>query len=191
MVRLEGVVSPSQSLPGPSSSSAGTPTATAPVYNPPTPATRSKGKEPARGRSRLQEWETVVIEEPPRVYPYNVDRFQPPVYQTSSTPPPSTATGPPSSTRGDRRQSAPPLETVGSVLEEIANSLNGIIGSFQIADQRHWGADEQDQLRRLEETIDEAAKDFQELSHLVNGQFYYENDKNGTLYIHSASVTSY
>lgn len=68
-------------------------------------------------------------------------------------------------------------ETVGSLLAVIANSLNDGLRILMFADKRAWGSDEFEQLRLLEETLDEAKKDFQELPALVNGRFYYENDR--------------
>ncbi|OTB07741.1 hypothetical protein M426DRAFT_53052 [Hypoxylon sp. CI-4A] len=68
-------------------------------------------------------------------------------------------------------------ETVGSLLAVIANSLNDGLRILVFADKRAWGSDEFEQLRLLEETLDEAKKDFQELPALVNGRFYYENDR--------------
>ncbi|KAI2641619.1 hypothetical protein GGS26DRAFT_10217 [Hypomontagnella submonticulosa] len=68
-------------------------------------------------------------------------------------------------------------ETVGSLLAVIANSLNDALRIMMFADKRAWGSDEFEQLRLLEETLDEAKKDFQELPALVNGRFYYENDR--------------
>ncbi|KAH9998560.1 hypothetical protein F4779DRAFT_165131 [Xylariaceae sp. FL0662B] len=68
-------------------------------------------------------------------------------------------------------------ETVGSLLAIIANSLNDGLRTLMFADKRAWGFNEFEQLRLLEETLDEAKKDFQELPVLVNGRFYYENDR--------------
>ncbi|KAI1104308.1 hypothetical protein F4804DRAFT_307664 [Jackrogersella minutella] len=68
-------------------------------------------------------------------------------------------------------------ETVGSLLAVIANSLNDALRIMMFADKRAWGSDEFEQLRLLEETLDEAKKDFQELPRLVNGRHYYENDR--------------
>lgn len=68
-------------------------------------------------------------------------------------------------------------ETVGSLLAVIANSLNDGLRIMMFADKRTWGPDEFEQLRLLEETLDEAKKDFQELPALVNGRTYYENDR--------------
>ncbi|RYO86732.1 hypothetical protein DL766_001592 [Monosporascus sp. MC13-8B] len=69
-------------------------------------------------------------------------------------------------------------ESVGSLLAVIANSLNDALRTMMFADKRGWGPDEFEQLRMLEETLDEAKKDFQELPALVNGRFYYEHDRN-------------
>jgi hypothetical protein len=71
--------------------------------------------------------------------------------------------------------------TIGSLLAAIANSINDAIRIMMFADKRAWGPDEHEQLRLLEETLDEAKVDFQELSALVNGRRYYENDRKGTL----------
>ncbi|KAI1342093.1 hypothetical protein F5Y15DRAFT_331984 [Xylariaceae sp. FL0016] len=68
-------------------------------------------------------------------------------------------------------------ETVGSLLAIIANSINNALRTLMFADKRAWGPDEYEQLRLLEGTLDEAKKDFQELPMLVNGRFYYENDR--------------
>ncbi|RYP69361.1 hypothetical protein DL771_006171 [Monosporascus sp. 5C6A] len=69
-------------------------------------------------------------------------------------------------------------ESVGSLLAVIAHSLNDALRTMMFADKRGWGPDEFEQLRLLEETLDEAKKDFQELPALVNGRFYYEHDRN-------------
>lgn len=68
-------------------------------------------------------------------------------------------------------------ETVGSLLAVIANSLNDALRILMFADKRAWGPDEFEQLRLLEETLDEAKRDFQELPTMVNGRFYYEHDR--------------
>lgn len=68
-------------------------------------------------------------------------------------------------------------ESVGSLLAVIAHSLNDALRILMFADKRAWGSDEFEQLRLLEETLDEAKKDFQELPVLVNGRFYYEHDR--------------
>jgi hypothetical protein len=67
--------------------------------------------------------------------------------------------------------------TVGTLLAGIAHSIGEGLRILSYADKRQWGPDEHEQMRLLEETLDDAKKDFQELSPLVNGQFYYENDR--------------
>ncbi|KYK61640.1 hypothetical protein DCS_02783 [Drechmeria coniospora] len=69
------------------------------------------------------------------------------------------------------------FDSVGTLLAEIANLLNDSLRIFQLSDKRHWGADEHEQLHALEETLDEAKRDFQALSPLVHGQSYYELDR--------------
>lgn len=69
--------------------------------------------------------------------------------------------------------------TVGSLLAEIANGLSGALRMMMFADKRQWGPDEFEQVRALEDALDEAKRDFQQLAVLVNGQYYYENDRNG------------
>ncbi|KAJ2905849.1 hypothetical protein MKZ38_004097 [Zalerion maritima] len=180
MVGPDGFVSPSPSQPRPSSSTPYLPQgAPQRSYAPPS---RSKGKEPARGRSRFRELDDNIIEPPPRAYPYNnnVDRLHtaPSHASAATAPTPSATPGPSSSNRSSWRESVPKPETIGNVLADIANCVNDTIQMFQLADHRHWGSDEEEQERRLEETLDEAAKDFQGLALLVNGQFYYEKDRN-------------
>ncbi|KAK8135869.1 hypothetical protein PG984_003809 [Apiospora sp. TS-2023a] len=68
-------------------------------------------------------------------------------------------------------------ETVGSLLAVIANSINEALRIFMFADKRAWGDDEFEQLRLLEDTLDEAKRDFQELPVLVKGRVYYEHDR--------------
>ncbi|KAK8065297.1 hypothetical protein PG997_012044 [Apiospora hydei] len=68
-------------------------------------------------------------------------------------------------------------ETVGSLLAVIANSLNDALRIMMFADKRAWGPDEFEQLRLLEDTLDEAKRDFQELPLLVKGRVYYEHDR--------------
>ena len=68
-------------------------------------------------------------------------------------------------------------DTVGSLLAGIANLLGEALRNLMFADKRQWGPDEFEQVRALEDALDEAKKDFQELGPLVNGQFYYENDR--------------
>ena len=68
-------------------------------------------------------------------------------------------------------------DSVGTLLANIATSLNDALRIFTLADKRQWGPDEYDQFRALQDALDEAKKDFQEMGPLVNGQFYYENDR--------------
>ncbi|KAI1429572.1 hypothetical protein F5Y12DRAFT_412433 [Xylaria sp. FL1777] len=69
------------------------------------------------------------------------------------------------------------VDTVGSLLAIIANSIQDALRVLMFADKRAWGPPEFEQLRLLEEALDEAKRDFQELPALVNGRFYYENDR--------------
>ncbi|KAI0490837.1 hypothetical protein F4859DRAFT_508632 [Xylaria cf. heliscus] len=69
------------------------------------------------------------------------------------------------------------VDTVGSLLAIIANSIQDALRTLMFADKRAWGSPEFEQLRLLEDTLDEAKRDFQELPALVNGRFYYENDR--------------
>ncbi|KAH7363002.1 hypothetical protein B0T11DRAFT_90203 [Plectosphaerella cucumerina] len=68
-------------------------------------------------------------------------------------------------------------DTVGSLLAEIATAFSDSLRVFNLADKSQWGPDEHEQRRRLAEALDEAKKDFQELSPLVHGQRYYMNDR--------------
>lgn len=68
-------------------------------------------------------------------------------------------------------------DTVGSLLRDIANFLGESLHALRFADKRHWGPDEFEQIRALEDALDDAKTDFQELGVLVNGQFYYEGDR--------------
>jgi hypothetical protein len=70
-------------------------------------------------------------------------------------------------------------ETVGTLLAAIANSINDGLRIMMYADKRAWGPDEFEQLRLLEETLDNAKKDFQSLPALVHGRGYYEHDRKG------------
>ncbi|KAL0943854.1 uncharacterized protein CTRU02_201741 [Colletotrichum truncatum] len=67
--------------------------------------------------------------------------------------------------------------TVGSLLAAIATLISDGLRILKFADKHHWGPDEHEQMRLLEDTLDDAKKDFQELSVLVNGQRYYMNDR--------------
>ncbi|KAI1310154.1 hypothetical protein F5Y03DRAFT_51269 [Xylaria venustula] len=69
------------------------------------------------------------------------------------------------------------IDTVGSLLAIIANSIQDALRVLMFADKRAWGPPEFEQLRLLEDVLDEAKRDFQELPALVNGRFYYENDR--------------
>lgn len=71
-------------------------------------------------------------------------------------------------------------DTVGSLLAEIADVLTGALRRLMFADKRHWGSDEFEQVRALEDTLDEAKADFQELGPLLKRSFYYENDRRRT-----------
>ncbi|KAK4203707.1 hypothetical protein QBC40DRAFT_17068 [Triangularia verruculosa] len=68
-------------------------------------------------------------------------------------------------------------DTVGSLLAAIGTCLTDALRLFMFADKRHWGPDEFEQTRALEDALEEAKKDFQEMAQLVHGQFYYENDR--------------
>lgn len=72
-------------------------------------------------------------------------------------------------------------DTVGSLLAAIANSINGALHILMFADKRHWGPDEFEQVRALEDALDEAKEDFQQLGPLLKGSFYYENDRKRML----------
>ncbi|KAI0188710.1 hypothetical protein F4808DRAFT_55857 [Astrocystis sublimbata] len=69
------------------------------------------------------------------------------------------------------------VHTVGSLLAVVANSVQDALRILMFADKRAWKSPEFEQLRLLEEALDEAKRDFQELPLLVNGRFYYENDR--------------
>ncbi|KAL2163158.1 hypothetical protein VTH06DRAFT_6994 [Thermothelomyces fergusii] len=68
--------------------------------------------------------------------------------------------------------------TVGEYLADVATCMMESLRILMFADKRQWGPDEFEQTRALEEALDEAKEDFQEMATLVNGQFYYENDRN-------------
>lgn len=68
-------------------------------------------------------------------------------------------------------------DTVGSLLAVIGTCLTDALRILLYLDKRQWGPDEFEQTRALEEALDEAKKDFQEMGQLVRGQFYYENDR--------------
>lgn len=68
-------------------------------------------------------------------------------------------------------------DSVGTLLAAIATLIAEGLRILNFSDKRQWGEDEFEQVRALEAALDEARKDFQELSPLVNGQIYYENDR--------------
>lgn len=68
-------------------------------------------------------------------------------------------------------------DSVGSLLAAIAVLLADGMRILDLADKRHWGLDEFEQRRALDEALDEAKKDFQELAPLVHGQMHYELDR--------------
>ena len=76
-------------------------------------------------------------------------------------------------------------DSVGTLLADVANLINDGLRILSFSDKRHWGQDEHEQVRALERVLDEAKKDFQELSPLVNGQFNYENDRKRELGAHT------
>ncbi|KAH6611353.1 hypothetical protein Trco_001373 [Trichoderma cornu-damae] len=69
------------------------------------------------------------------------------------------------------------LDSVGTLLADIANLISDGQRILSISDKRHWGQDEREQERALEAVLDEARKDFQELGPLVNGRSQYEHDR--------------
>ncbi|KAL1840724.1 hypothetical protein VTJ49DRAFT_164 [Mycothermus thermophilus] len=71
----------------------------------------------------------------------------------------------------------PQDETVGTLLAAIATCMNEALRILMFADKRHWGPDEFEQTRALEDALDEAKKDFQEMGPLVGGRWYYEHDR--------------
>ncbi|KAL5092980.1 hypothetical protein Trisim1_011776 [Trichoderma cf. simile WF8] len=69
------------------------------------------------------------------------------------------------------------LDSVGTLLAEIANLIADSQRILSLSDKRHWGQDEREQERALDSVLDEARKDFQELGPLVNGRSQYEHDR--------------
>lgn len=69
------------------------------------------------------------------------------------------------------------LDSVGSLLAAIAKLVAEGLRILSLADKTLWGPDEHEQVRALAKVLDEAKKDFQDLSPLVNGQIYYESDR--------------
>lgn len=72
------------------------------------------------------------------------------------------------------------FDSVGTLLADIANLISDGRRILGLADKRHWGLDEHEQLRALDEVLDDARKDFQELSPLVHGSSYYQHDRRRT-----------
>lgn len=70
-------------------------------------------------------------------------------------------------------------QTVGTLLAAIATCMTDSLRILMFADKRQWGPDEFEQTRVLEQALDQAKEDFQEMAPLVHGQFYYENDRTG------------
>jgi len=68
-------------------------------------------------------------------------------------------------------------DSVGSLLAAIAHSISDALRIMSFSDKRLWGMDEHEHQRALEDVLDEARKDFQEMGPLVNGDIYYENDR--------------
>ncbi|KAL1896572.1 hypothetical protein Sste5346_004606 [Sporothrix stenoceras] len=87
--------------------------------------------------------------------------------------------------------SKPTIETVGSLLAEIATALQDALRILMFADKRGWGPDEFEQVRAVEEALDEAKRDFQAMAPLVNGQFYYENDRRPESLAELAALRGY
>lgn len=77
-------------------------------------------------------------------------------------------------------------DSVGKLLAAIANLIAEGLHILNLADKRQWGQDEYEQVRALSVVLDDAKKDFQFLSPLVNGQIYYETDRKCTFARHAA-----
>lgn len=69
------------------------------------------------------------------------------------------------------------FDTVGTLLADIANLLSEGLRTLTQTDSSQWGLDEHEQVRAFQDALNEAKTDFQELSPLVKGQIYYENDR--------------
>ncbi|TLD23822.1 hypothetical protein PspLS_06684 [Pyricularia sp. CBS 133598] len=82
-----------------------------------------------------------------------------------------------SSRRGSTTGGGSSSDTVGYLLAGIATALNDGLRIMHFADKRGWGPDEFEQVRALDEALDEAKVDFQAMAPLVNGQFFYESDR--------------
>ncbi|QUC22514.1 uncharacterized protein UV8b_06755 [Ustilaginoidea virens] len=70
------------------------------------------------------------------------------------------------------------FDSVGTLLADMANLLGEGLRILGHSDKRHWGQDEHEQVHALEQALDEAKKDYQELCPLVNGQAQYRHDRN-------------
>jgi hypothetical protein len=79
--------------------------------------------------------------------------------------------------RRRERMSSGDADTVGSLLGSIATALAEALRILMFADKRQWGPDEFEQIRALEEALDDAKKDFQGMAPLLHGQYYYEGDR--------------
>lgn len=79
--------------------------------------------------------------------------------------------------KGSARGGPPSSDSVGTLLASIANSISVALRILGLSDKRHWGQDELEQVYALEAALDQARKDFQELSPLVGGQLHYEADR--------------
>lgn len=84
--------------------------------------------------------------------------------------------------RGEHNQ-PPAVDSVGSLLAAVANLTADGLRILSFADKRQWGPDEHEQVRALEELLDEARKDFQELAPLLNGQLHYEHDRTREFWV--------
>ena len=73
------------------------------------------------------------------------------------------------------------FDSVGTLLADMANLLGEGLRILGHSDKRHWGQDEHEQVHALEQALDEAKKDYQELCPLVNGQAQYRHDRNRKL----------
>ncbi|KAM3506301.1 hypothetical protein MY11210_007603 [Beauveria gryllotalpidicola] len=68
-------------------------------------------------------------------------------------------------------------DSVGSLLADIANLVVDGLRILGLADKRHWGPDEYELQRAMERVLDDAKKDFQELSPMLKSQSHYEHDR--------------
>lgn len=70
------------------------------------------------------------------------------------------------------------FDSVGSLLADIANLVVDGLRILGLADKRHWGQDEYELLRAMERVLNDAKKDFQELSPMLKSQSHYEHDRS-------------